>query len=252
MIDIDTSRYDRQIALPQVDLHGQEQLHAAHIVVVGMGGLGCAAAQSLALMGAGRLSLIDHDIIERSNLARQVLYNDKDVGKPKVKAAAKALRRLNPYVQITPFKHTFDSNTLTSLQNRSAPISLVLDCTDNQTSRLAVNKACYKGNIPLITAAAIRFEGMICCIMPALDSPCYECLSKVWPDPNESCVERGIFGPVVTMMGHYQAMLAGQQLLGLPILDGGTVHFFDSLHHIWRNLKFSKHSQCSSCSNKTL
>jgi adenylyltransferase/sulfurtransferase len=251
-MNIDTTRYDRQIALPQIDLHGQEQLNAAHIVIIGMGGLGCAAAQSLALMGVGHLSLIDHDTIERSNLARQALYNEKDVGKPKVQAATEALQTLNPSGQITPIEHTFDNNTLYSLVEVNPPISLVLDCTDNQTSRLAINSACYKANIPLITAAAIRFEGMICCVLPESDSPCYECLSKVWPDPNESCVERGIFGPVVSLIGHYQAMLAGQYILGLPILGSGKVHFFDGLHHTWRNLQFSKHSQCSTCSTKAV
>lgn len=249
---IDTVRYDRQIALPQVDLHGQEQLIQAHVVIVGMGGLGCAAAQALALMGIGKISLVDFDIVERSNLARQALYTEQDVGNAKVYAASQALQRLSPAVQYTTLEQTFDANILGALVERVCPISLVLDCTDNQTSRLTINKACYNTKTVLITAAAIRFEGMICCVLPGKNNPCYECLSKVWPDPNESCVERGIFGPVVTQMGNYQAMLAGQHLLGLPVLESGKVQFFDGLHHAWRSLTFIQHSKCSTCSRKAL
>ena len=247
-MDIDVRRYDRQIALPHIDLLGQERLAAAHILIIGMGGLGCAAAQSLTLMGVGKLTIVDNDTVELTNLARQALYRERDIGKPKVNSAVDALQKLNPNCDVKALEQTFNENSLSNIASNTAEITLVLDCTDNLATRLTINKACRQHEIPLITAAAIRFEGMLCCVHPAPNTPCYECLAKVWPDPNESCVERGIFSPVVNIIGTYQAMLAGKYVLGLPAMKSGEVQFFDGLNNSWRSLNFALSPSCSVCS----
>ncbi|MBO1255622.1 HesA/MoeB/ThiF family protein [Alteromonas sp. 5E99-2] len=241
----DLKRYDRQIALPQIDLDGQEALANSHVVIVGLGGLGCAAAQSLALMGVNNLTLIDPDTIDKSNLARQSLYTEDDIGCYKVDVAKQKLVNFNPTIEIQSFSTEFKQEYLHDVP--LAKPSLVIDCTDNLNTRLFVNAACKSQLVPLITGAAIRFEGMVACISPEEDAPCYECLSKVWPDPNESCVERGIFGPVVTIIGHYQAMLAGQLIVGLKTPPPGEVQFFDGLNHTWRTMRFNQSQLCSLC-----
>ncbi len=241
----DLKRYDRQIALPQIDLDGQGALANSHVVIVGACCVGCAAAQSLSLMGFNNITLFDPDTIDKSNLARQSLYTEADIGCYKVDIAKQKLADFNPSIHIHPISTAFKHEHLIS--STMAQPNLVLDCTDNLSTRLEVNAACKAHSIHLITGAAIRFEGMVACISPDKDAPCYECLSKVWPDPNESCVERGIFGPVVTIIGHYQAMLAGQLIVGLKTPPSGEVQFFDGLNHTWRTLRFNRSALCTLC-----
>lgn len=252
-MSINLHRFDRQIALPQVDLDGQESLSKAHVIVIGVGGLGCAAAQSLSLMGIGHLTLVDKDIIELSNLARQSLYFEADIGKAKVSVAAKRCELFNPAVNVTPIQQTFCETWFSELLQKIKKTGvqpIVLDCTDNKATRLNINTACRKWDVNLVIAAAIRFEGMLMCVYPDADTPCYECISKVWPDPNESCVERGVLAPIVSIIGHYQALFAAQLIIGLNALPAGKTLFFDGLSHQWRELHFTQQKSCHTCKQK--
>jgi adenylyltransferase/sulfurtransferase len=246
-MNIDLARFERQIALPNIDLDGQEKLQSASVLIIGMGGLGCAVAQSIVGMGIGAVTLVDFDKVEISNLARQPLYSNENVGQAKVNAARSALEQLNPNSKIRTLNKAFDEVTLGDLLENGYKFDVILDCTDNAPTRRIINSQCARYHLPLITAAAIRYEGMVMPVFTNKDAPCYECLTKVWPTPDESCVERGIFTPVVSIIGHYQAMLAGFYLLDLAMPKPGTVQFFDGLNHQWQTLTIQQAHDCEVC-----
>lgn len=240
-------RFDRQIALPQIDIDGQLQLKQAKVLIVGAGGLGCAVAQALASMGIGEFVLMDGDTVCESNLPRQMLYSDADIGKPKVIAAQQALANRNPNLQITAIAENFTPEAAKNILLDSKLPSLVIDCTDNSAARQHINQIYKPRRVTCVFGSAIRFEGSIFVSHNEENTPCYNCLSKVWPDPQESCVERGIFTPVVTIVGYYQALIAGQILLGVYRLPPSTLLFFDALQHQWQSLQITLDTNCEVC-----
>ncbi len=239
-------RYNRQVVLPQIDLDGQERLAAARVAVIGVGGLGNAAITSLVASGVGQVTLIDNDTVDATNLPRQTLFTDGDVDIAKVNAAHAALKRLNPSCSITPHATSVDKNNAGLLLGSH---DIVLDCTDNKAARIAVNHACVTHSIALVSGAAIRFEGQIFVGHPS-QAPCYGCLGALFAEPELSCTEAGIFSPVASVIGTYQAMLAMQIITGAGDIPYGKLLCFDALHHVWQTYTVPRAKTCNLCETR--
>ena len=216
--DQEMMRYNRQIILRGFDFEGQEALKEARVLVVGVGGLGCAATQYLAGAGVGHLTLLDFDTVSVSNLQRQTLHSDATVGQPKVLSARDALARINPYIAITPVNALLDESEIHTLITEH---DLVLDCTDNVSIRNQLNAGCFAARIPLVSGAAIRMEGQITVFTYQEGEPCYRCLSRLFGENALTCVEAGVMAPLIGVIGSLQAMEAIKLLAnyGKPYYD---------------------------------
>lgn len=239
-------RYSRQIMLPEVEIDGQEAWLNAKVLILGVGGLGSPVAMYLAAAGVGELVLVDDDQVDLSNLQRQIVHTTDRIGEAKVESARQALLALNPDTRIRAVNQRLDEAQLASAV---ADVDLVVDCTDNFTTRFAVNRACVEHKVPLVSGAAIRMEGQIAVYDPRrADSPCYQCLYKQGDDENLTCSESGVLAPLVGIIGSVQAMEAlkvlasiGEPLVGkLLLLDGRSME--------WRSLKLRKDKACPICS----
>ncbi|WP_227367924.1 HesA/MoeB/ThiF family protein [Halomonas sp. M20] len=245
-------RYSRQIMLPQVDIAGQERLLASHAVIVGAGGLGSPVALYLAAAGVGRMTLIDDDVVELSNLQRQIAHGEADLGRLKVESATMAVQALNAECQIDVIARHLDG---VALVEAVSDADVVLDCTDRFSSRYAINRACLQAGKPLVSGAAIRFSGQLAVFdLRERETPCYACLYPAGEAGEQSdqemrCAENGVIAPLVGMIGTFQALEA------MKILSGaGTPHrglsTFDGLSGEWRHFSVSRDPQCSVCSVK--
>lgn len=237
-------RYNRHIVLPQIDLAGQEKLLAARVLVLGVGGLGCAVAQCLCTSGTGAITLVDDDCVDITNLPRQMLFDQHQVGLAKVSAAQQRLMALNTDCRVTTIEQRLDEPAMLQQIKQH---DLVLDCTDNSASRDLINRLCVVSKVTLISAAAIRFEGQLFISAPDTTYSCYGCMRTLFADPEESCTERGIFSPVVNLTGTYQAMLAMQWLMGICHLKPGTLLLFDGLRHQWQEFTVPRQPACPVC-----
>lgn len=235
----DFSRYSRQVILPEVGVNGQALLRDSTVLIVGLGGLGSVAAQYLAGAGVGCLLLADRDRVEASNLQRQTLYRQADVGRAKTEAAAAQLAALNPLVEI----RCFDAE---GWPEAVAQADVVLDCTDNFPSRYALNAACVRARRPLVSGAAIRFEGQLAVFDLRRGGPCYRCLYPDTGDAAERCEEAGILGPVVGTIGCMQALATLQLLLGIeaPV---ASLQRWDARQMQWRSHKIGVDPECPVC-----
>jgi len=221
-------RYNRQIVLKDIDFDGQETLKNAKMLIVGLGGLGCAASQYLAVAGVGHLTLLDFDTVDLSNLQRQVLHDDSRLGMPKVESARLSLQRLNPHIEVNAIHQLLDEQQLHDLVGK---FDVVLDCTDNITTRNQLDLACAAHKIPLISGAAIRMEGQVSVFTYEDNTPTYHTLSRLFGDNALSCVEAGVLAPIVGLVGSIQALEAikvrlkiGTNLCGrLLLIDGMTM-----------------------------
>ncbi len=240
-------RYNRHIVLPQIDIDGQEHLLNARVLIIGIGGLGCSAAQLLASSGVGALTLVDNDSVEVTNLPRQILFGEADVGRFKVSAAKKRLIRLNSDCHIDTIKSRLASD---NLSREVSAHDIVIDCTDNLASRLEINKACAATKTPLVSGAAIRFEGQLFVTCYAPDSPCYACVGALTGNRTLSCTESGIFAPVVAIIGAQQALLAMQVIAGIGQPLTGSLQLFDGLSGQWQKFQVPRRSDCPVCQNK--
>ena len=222
-------RYNRQIILKSIDFEGQEKLKESKILIVGLGGLGCAASQYLAASGIGHLTLLDFDHVSLSNLQRQVLHCDARLNMPKVESAKIALEQLNPHIDIQTINEKLTEEKLSKLIPH---FDLVLDCTDNVDIRNQLDRQCEKAHIPLISGAAIRMEGQISVFTYESNTPTYRELSKLFGQNRLSCVEAGVIAPIVGIVGSIQALEAikvrlkiGKNLCGrLLIIDGFSMN----------------------------
>ena len=238
-------RYGRQIMLPQVDVAGQQKLLDATALIIGMGGLGSPVAMYLAAAGIGHLILVDFDVVELSNLQRQIIHYTADLGRLKVDSAKETLQALNPDVKITCIAKRLNPDELAD-QVRQADI--VLDGSDNFATRFAVNQACVKHQTPLISGAAIRMEGQVAVFMNnQAGSPCYHCLYKDEGGEDNRCTESGVLAPVVGIIGSIQATEAIKVLLGIGENLAGWVLIMDALHQDWRRLKLTRDPHCPVC-----
>ncbi|WP_419240118.1 molybdopterin-synthase adenylyltransferase MoeB [Photobacterium leiognathi] len=246
LTDDEMLRYNRQIILRQFDFDGQEALKASSMLVLGAGGLGCASTQYLAAAGVGKLTLIDDDKVEVSNLQRQVLHHDATVGMLKVDSAKAALCRINPYISVdTIAKRLSDEELLPLIESHN----IVLDCSDNVDTRNQLNRLCFKTKTPLISGAAIRMEGQISVYAYKDNEPCYQCLSALFGQQTLSCVEAGIMSPVVGIVGAVQAMEAIKVVANIGTPLTGKLLMLDALSMSWREMKLMKQPNCSVCAN---
>ncbi len=239
-------RYSRQIMLGEVDVIGQEKLQSAKVLIIGLGGLGSPVAMYLASAGVGHLTLVDDDKVELSNLQRQIIHDQKSIGEAKVDSAAKRIALLNSDVSVVAINERLDESALCALVEKA---DLVLDCTDNFSSRFMINKSCVQLNTPLVSGAAIRMEGQLLTIDPRVaGSPCYQCLYPKAGDDELSCANSGVLAPLVGVIGSMQAIEAIKVLceLGEPLV--GRLQLFDAKTMQWHTLKLKADACCPVCS----
>ncbi|CNE24677.1 molybdopterin-synthase adenylyltransferase MoeB [Yersinia kristensenii] len=242
--DAQTLRYNRQIVLRGFDFDGQEKLNVAKVLIVGLGGLGCAAAQYLAVAGVGNLTLLDFDTVSLSNLQRQVLHRDDRIGVSKVASAAITLAEMNPGLTLKTIDIQLDDEQLAIA---IAEHQLVLDCTDNVASREQLNRLCHTQRKPLISGAAIRMEGQVSVFTYQEDQPCYRCLSRLFGDNALTCVEAGVMAPLVGIIGNLQAMEAIKLLTDYGQVISGRILMYDAMTAEFRSLKLAKDANCEVC-----
>jgi adenylyltransferase/sulfurtransferase len=245
MTDDELLRYSRHILLPGIDVAGQERLKQSRVLIVGLGGLGSPVAMYLAASGIGHLCLADFDEVDVTNLQRQVVHSQASVGMNKAESAKQALQGLNNQITIHTINHKIQPQEWDSLVQS---FDVVVDCTDNFDTRFAINAACYRQQVVLVSGAAIRFEGQLTVFNPKdAASPCYQCLYS--PDVSEalSCAEAGVLSPLVGVIGSLQALEvvkwisdAGDSLVGRLVL-------FDGKSHQWRELTLPKDPSCAVC-----
>ena len=242
--DEEMLRYNRQIILRDFDFDGQEQLKASRVLVVGLGGLGCAAAQYLAAAGVGQLTLLDFDTVSLSNLQRQTLHSDAAIGQPKVDSARAALARINPHVQLTALNARLEDEALAA---QIAAHDLVLDCTDNGAIRNQLNAGCFRHKTPLVSGAAIRMEGQISVFTYQEDEPCYRCLSRLFGENALTCVEAGVMAPLVGTIGSLQAMEAIKLLARYGSPATGKIVMYDAMRCQFREMRLPRNPHCEVC-----
>ncbi|MFH2502163.1 molybdopterin-synthase adenylyltransferase MoeB [Klebsiella indica] len=242
--DAEMLRYNRQIILRDFDFDGQEQLKASSVLVVGLGGLGCAAAQYLAAAGVGQLTLLDFDTVSLSNLQRQILHSDAAIGQPKVDSARAALARINPNVKLTTLNALLEEEALSA---QIAAHDLVLDCTDNVSIRNQLNAGCFRHKTPLVSGAAIRMEGQISVFTWGENEPCYRCLSRLFGENTLTCVEAGVMAPLVGTIGSLQAMEAIKILTHYGSPAVGKIVMYDAMRCQFREMKLLRNPQCEVC-----
>lgn len=242
--DQEMMRYNRQIILRGFDFEGQEALKEARVLVVGVGGLGCAATQYLAGAGVGHLTLLDFDTVSVSNLQRQTLHSDATVGQPKVLSARDALARINPHIAITPVNALLDESEIHTLITEH---DLVLDCTDNVSIRNQLNAGCFAARVPLVSGAAIRMEGQITVFTYQEGEPCYRCLSRLFGENALTCVEAGVMAPLIGVIGSLQAMEAIKLLANYGKPASGKIVMYDAMTCQFREMKLMRNPTCEVC-----
>ncbi len=244
LTDLELARYSRQILLPQFDVAGQLALKNARVLIIGLGGLGSPAAMYMAAAGVGALVLVDDDVVDISNLQRQVVHCERRVGMTKVASAKEQLMALNSQVTIECIAQRIESDALQAQVTRA---DIVVDCSDNFATRCAINAACVKGQTPLVSGAAIRFEGQIAVFNQSQEAPCYQCLYGLLGEQNLSCSQAGVLSPIVGIVGAYQALEAIKVLAGVGEGINGRVQFFDGLKAQWREFILKKDKACTIC-----
>ena len=246
MQDAELLRYSRHILLEEIGIEGQQRLSTAHALVIGAGGLGSPAAMYLACAGVGHITLVDHDVVDLTNLQRQIAHSSDRVGQPKVESAAQTLHALNPWVQVSTFAQRADAVLLNELVGTA---DVVLDCCDNFATRHAVNAACVLHKKPLVSGAAIQFDGQIGVYDPRnTQSPCYACVFP--PDTvveETRCSTMGVFAPLVGIIGAMQAAEALKILahIGQPLV--GQLLMLDGRNMVWHTVRIPRATHCIVC-----
>ncbi|MCK4834181.1 MAG: molybdopterin-synthase adenylyltransferase MoeB [Gammaproteobacteria bacterium] len=237
--------YSRQIMLPHFGIEGQQRLQDAHIIIMGIGGLGSPAAMYLAAAGVGTLTLVDFDTVDNSNLQRQIIHNVDSIGNSKVSSAENTLRRINPEVTINSIDKKL---TLDELESLITDVDCVIDATDNFETRFLINRACVSQQVALVSAAAIQYEGQISVFdLTQKDSACYACLYAEGGEENTNCSDNGILAPVVGILGSMQALEAIKLICELGDTLQNRLLIFDALALQWRTMKLKKDANCAVC-----
>lgn len=245
LTDEELLRYSRQILLQQIDIDGQLRLKNSRALIVGLGGLGSPVALYLAAAGVGELHLADFDTVDLTNLQRQIVHDTQSVGQSKVDSASRRLLAINPQLRLQAHRQALDSDSLVAAVSA---VDLVLDCSDNFATRLAVNAACVAARKPLVSGAAIRLEGQLSVFDPRrADSPCYHCLYGHGSEAELTCSEAGVVGPLVGLVGSLQALEALKVLaqFGEPLV--GRLLLIDALGSRFRELRVKRDPACSVC-----
>lgn len=246
MNDQQLLRYSRHILLDELDIEGQEKLLAAHVVIIGTGGLGSPAAFYLASAGVGTITLVDDDTVDLTNLQRQILHTTQRVGQAKVLSGQQTLTEINPTIKIVALKERVSGARLNELVQSA---SVVLDCSDNFATRHAVNRACVANRVPLVSGAAIKFDGQIS-VFDKRDenAPCYSCL---FPEDQQfeevNCGTMGVFAPLVGIIGSMQAAEALKIIAGIGESLSGRLLLLDARTMEWSSIKFARNASCSVC-----
>jgi adenylyltransferase/sulfurtransferase len=243
-------RYSRHLILPEVGLQGQRKLRAARVLLIGAGGLGSPAALYLAAAGIGTLGLVDFDVVDVTNLQRQVLHGSRWVGKPKIASAADRIADLNPHVELVAHETAFTSaNALEIIRD----YDLVLDGTDNFPTRYLVNDACVLSGKPNVYGSIFRFDGQAS-VFATRDGPCYRCLFREPPPPGlvPSCAEGGVLGVLPGLVGTIQATEAIKLILGVGAPLVGRLLLVDALQMRFREVKLRRDPSCPACGTRTL
>ena len=250
LTDDDRERYLRHILLKEVGAQGQQKLKAARVLVVGAGGLGCPILLYLAAAGVGAIGVVDDDTVSLSNLQRQVLYADADIGLAKAERAAGALNRLNPDIAVVAYKTRLGEDNAADIL---AGYDLVVEGVDSFAARYAINRAAIAQRIPLVSAAIGRFEGQVSLFAPWLGPalPCYRCLAPEAPPRDEvaTCAEDGVVGPVAGVVGSLAALEAMKFICGFGETLAGRLAIFDGLGAAMRVVALRADPQCPDCKN---
>jgi molybdopterin-synthase adenylyltransferase len=247
LTDTQLDRYARHIVLRDIGGAGQAKLLSSHVLLVGAGGIGCPAIQYLAAAGVGTISVVDDDVVSLSNLQRQVLYGEAQVGTPKVEAAAEAVARLNPDIRFNAVQQRIDRDTSVDILRS---VDVVIDGSDNFATRLIVNDQCLAAKIPLVSAAIGQFHGQIGTFTGWLhDAPCYRCFVGDAHDPDDcdDCATQGVLGAMCGLMGSFAAMEAIRVLTGFGERQTGKLHIFDGITPSMRTIRLPKDPGCESC-----
>jgi molybdopterin/thiamine biosynthesis adenylyltransferase len=249
MNDNQLLRYSRHILLPQIGIEGQEKLLQSHALIIGAGGLGSPAAMYLAASGIGKITLCDHDMVDLTNLQRQIIHHSAAVGIPKVESAKRTLADINPEVNVVTLHERVDQDSLNQL---IAEADVVLDASDNFSTRHALNRACFSNRKPLVSGAAVRFEGQVTVFdFRHRDSPCYHCLFPTdGEDEDMQCAVMGVFAPLTGIIGCTQAAEALKILIGFGETLSGRLLLLDGLTMRWRSVILNKDPSCPLCGVK--
>ena len=247
MTDDQLLRYSRHILLDEIGIEGQERILAAHVLIVGAGGLGSPAALFLGSAGVGTLTLVDDDEVDLTNLQRQIAHTTERVGSPKVQSAARAVQAINPQVQVRGIQQCVDRQALDALV---AQADVVLDCSDNYRTRHAINAACVAAGKPLVAGAAIRFDGQVSVYdRRQANAPCYACLFA--PDAQfeeVQCSTLGVFAPMVGIIGTMQAAEALKLIVGIGQSLAGRLLMLDGRDMQWSQMRVARDASCQVCS----
>jgi molybdopterin/thiamine biosynthesis adenylyltransferase len=246
MTDEQLLRYSRHILLDEIGIEGQARIINAHALVIGAGGLGSPASLYLASAGVGRITLADGDSVDLTNLQRQLLHTQERIGQLKAVSGQSALAQLNPEVVVDAVSQRLSGERLEALV---AAADVVLDCSDNFTTRYAINRACVAQRTPLVSGAAVRFSGQLAVFdSRRANAPCYHCLFPEGEDVEETrCAVLGIFAPLTGIIGSMQAAEALKLLSGAGEILPGRLLLLDALTMAWRNVKFSRDPHCAVC-----
>jgi len=248
MNDDQLLRYSRQIMLPQVDIEGQERLLAAKILIVGAGGLGSPAALYLAAAGVGSLVVYDDDEVDLSNLQRQITHYTDDIGTDKVISTQETLNKINPEIKIRAVKQRLEGSVLAQ---EVEAVDVVLDCSDNFSTRFAINTACVQYKTALVSGAAIRFDGQVSVFNATENAPCYNCLYGETGEELQNCALNGVISPLTGIIGSIQALEAMKLVMGIGEALSGRLLLLDGLTMQWNEMKLRKNIACPTCSAKS-
>ena len=251
MNDEQLLRYSRHLLLEDIDVEGQEKLLQAHAVIVGAGGLGSAAAPYLAAAGVGKITLVDHDVVELTNLQRQIMHCESMVGKSKVHSGKQFLGQLNSSIQVDIVQEKVTNDLLAKLL---PTVDVVLDCTDNFKTRQLINAACVHHQTPLVSGSALRFDGQIAIFDPRIpSSPCYACIFSPEEEFEEvSCSSMGIFSPLVGIIGAIQAAQALQVMIGFGESLLGRMLLWNARTTQIDQIKITRNPDCPVCASKRI
>ena len=250
MNDDQLLRYSRHILLDEIGIEGQQQLLASHALIIGAGGLGCPAALYLGSAGVGRITIVDDDRVDATNLQRQIAHSTARIGLPKVDSVREAVLAINPDVKVVPVVQRATDELLDVLVQQA---DVVLDCSDNFATRHAINRACVKHRKPLVSGAAMRFDGQIAVYdARRVDSPCYACVfPQTEQAPEANCATMGVFAPLVGVVGSVQAAEALKLLCGVGQPLTGRLLMLDGKFMQWNQMALSRNASCMVCGAQT-
>ena len=245
MNDEQLLRYSRQMMLPEIDAAGQERLNESRVLIIGLGGLGSPVSIYLASAGVGRLVLVDFDKVEISNLQRQIVHTTSDINRLKIESAKEHLQSINPEINIKGIDHAMEDD---ELLDEATKADVIVDASDNFQKRFALNKASIKTKTPLVSGAAIRFEGQVTVFNPKDDtSPCYRCLYGEEITTSETCTANGVIAPLLGIIGSIQANETLKILMGIGKTLQGNLLLIDSLHMDINQASLKKDPACPVC-----